>query len=278
MVHRGGEFIEGRKVLEVGGLFFDFFPEFFNGIEIGRVSWSLELGQAVSMGGQESVHGRAGMLACAILNQAKMVRRLGEHLSEESGIALAGEAPAMGLPEKLTGTERHQAKDLVGFALATGFDSRLLAFPHPGVAQGPPLGETRLIAKQDQRLLLCGDPAHGGPGCALPVQPGRLIPMIRGKARFLKRKPQLIEPLAEIVRMIGHRKMHQNQILDQDRTPAGSLIPGGFRAGLDQGLPLLSLAVGEFRRTTRWALIGKTGHPLPDKGTDILTYRLLPNR
>jgi hypothetical protein len=68
-------------------------------------------------------------------------------------------AALRGFVDKAPGEVVDEAKDLVGFALATGGHFGLLTLGRPGLAQGAPLGKAGFIAKEQQRLasaLTCG--------------------------------------------------------------------------------------------------------------------------
>jgi hypothetical protein len=61
-------------------IFLDVAPQLLNRIEVRRVGRQLVPGQAIGMGGKEVLHGFAGMVAGAILNQQKVLLGLGTPL------------------------------------------------------------------------------------------------------------------------------------------------------------------------------------------------------
>jgi len=77
--------------------------------------------------------GCAGVIAGPILNQDNVLSRLLENARQKISVGLRIKPSSLTLIEKLTGAIVNQAKDLVGFALATGGTGRLLSFEAPGV-------------------------------------------------------------------------------------------------------------------------------------------------
>lgn len=107
---RGGKLLEGvvdgsdqavesREVLQMSGLLFDLFPQELDGIEVRRVGRKLELGQAVDMRSKEGIHGLAGMVSGAILDEDDMLMSLGQDSHQKSLIALLVEATIVSFPE-----------------------------------------------------------------------------------------------------------------------------------------------------------------------------------
>jgi hypothetical protein len=87
----------------------------------------------------------------------------------------------------------NEPKDRVGFALATGGHRRLLSSERPRLAQRAPLGQTGLIAKEQQGLGLLGLPQNLGPAGVAPRQALGLIEVIGDEPGFLIRKAHMVE-------------------------------------------------------------------------------------
>ena len=159
---------------------------------------------------KEVLHGFAGMVAGAILDEQEVLLGLGQHIFQECHVAFGVETVSMPLPKQMAGEEVDQAEDLVAFALTAGLDRGLLPFGRPSVAQGTPLGEAGLITEQDHGLLRLGHPANLGPRLRQPALAGRFIKVVRHKPGFLKGEAQFIQQLADIMWMIRHAKARQN--------------------------------------------------------------------
>ena len=80
------------------------------------------------MHGEEIVHGLAGMVPGAVLDEDDVLLGLGQYLGQKRLVAGGGEAFSLALPEETPRAVVNQAKDLVGFAFAAGLDEWLLAF------------------------------------------------------------------------------------------------------------------------------------------------------
>ena len=139
---------EFGKIFQMRRLLFDFLPQLFNRVEIGRVGWQLFNGQAPLVRLEKHLHRSARMITGAILDHDEVLLGLREHIEQKCRITLRIEAPRMRFVEKLPGERVNEAKDFVAFALATGRHLRLLAFGSPRVTQRAPLGKTGLITKQ----------------------------------------------------------------------------------------------------------------------------------
>ena len=130
---------EFGKIFQMRRLLFDFLPQLFNRVEIGRVGWQLFNGQAPLVRLEKHLHRFARMITGAILDHDEVLLGLREHIEQKCRITLRIEAPRMRFVEKLPGEI---------FALATGRHLRLLAFGSPRVTQRAPLGKTGLITKK----------------------------------------------------------------------------------------------------------------------------------
>jgi hypothetical protein len=227
------------------------------------------------MGSKKVLHRFAGMVSGAILDQDDVLLSLVQDFSQKGGIAAAGEAFGLALPEEAPGDVVDQAKDFVAFAFTAGHDERLLAFGRPGVTERTPLGETGFIAEENQRTFLLSEAHNGRPRLLVPLRACRFIQVIRGKTCLLKRKAQLVQQLTDVVRMIRDLKGAQEQILDQHRTPTRRGVARRYRAGFDQFGQLLSLCLGQLGWSPCWLLIQQTRHTPIQKRIHIIAHRLL---
>src|SRR5215218_2311584 len=93
----------------------------------------------------------------------------------------------MGFVEKAPGKVVNETKDFVRLAFAAGRHLRLLAFGRPRGAQRAPLGNTGLLAKEQQGLALLGLAEHLGPSGVTPLEAFGFIEVIGDKTSFLVR-------------------------------------------------------------------------------------------
>src|SRR5215510_10605366 len=94
---------------------------------------------------------------------------LGDDQAQERLVTLRSKAALNALIEEASRAIRNSAKHLVAFALATGFDLRLMAAPGPGVTQRTPLGKAGLILKKNQPPTPLGGAQNRRP---FVLQPG----------------------------------------------------------------------------------------------------------
>ena len=128
-------------------LFFDLFPELFDGVEIRRVARQLKNGQACGLLHKELFQRRAGVVPRAVLEQDEVSRRLLQHLPQKLFVTRAVEFARRRTMKKPSAEIVNQAKDLVAFALASSFHERLYPRARPGARQRTPLRKTGFIAK-----------------------------------------------------------------------------------------------------------------------------------
>ena len=76
--------------------------------------------QAIGVVGKELLHGFAGMVTRAILDDNQRLAGFGQHLPQEGLITGGVKATGMGFVKESAREIINQAKDFVGFALAAG--------------------------------------------------------------------------------------------------------------------------------------------------------------
>jgi len=69
------------------------------------------------------------------------------------------------------------------------------------------LAEARLVAKENQGILLVRQAPDLGPGVLLPCAASGFIEVIGDKTRFLEREAQTIQEFTHVVRVIGDTKV-----------------------------------------------------------------------
>ena len=134
-------------------LLFDLLPQLLNGVVVRRIRRQLEDLQPCRLLGKEGLGLGARVILCPILNQNNVLRGLREHPREKGNIGSRVEAAFLPLIKEAPGEVLNQAKDLVAFPLARGFDLGLLAAPRPRLREGAPLREAGFIAKQQQGVF-----------------------------------------------------------------------------------------------------------------------------
>src|SRR4030067_372623 len=214
------------------------------------------------------------MILGAILNQDKMLFRLCQHVQQEGRIALGIETASLSLPKEATGDVVNQAKDFVGLALAAGLDHGLLPLERPGVTQGAPLSEARFVTEQNHGTLLFGDAQKLRPGLPQPVDARRFVQMVGDKTSFLERKAHVVQQAADVLWVVLHTKVTEDQVLNDDCCPATRGIASCFWAGNDQVSQLLSLCFCQLGRATSGLLVAQAVNALQNEGADVITAGL----
>src|SRR5438309_1525045 len=163
------------------------------------------------------------MIPCPIMDEKQGLRGLlHEHLQEPL-VTFRVKATLDTLIKQAPREILNGAKHFVSFALATGFDLRLLSAPRPRVAQRAPLGKTGLILKENQAFASLGGAQNPGPFLLEPVLAPCGIEMIRHKAGLLKRKPQVVQQRTHILAVVEHAKLPPDQHTDEHGGPTGCL-------------------------------------------------------
>lgn len=142
---------------------------------------------------EKRLHGRAGVIACTILNEDEVFTRLADHVGQEGGIRLRVQASFVALIKEAAGKIIDQAKDLVTLALTGGGHRRLLAAWRPALRQCPPLRKRRLIAKQHIGLFLLGLRQNLGPALHQPWAAFLRVEVVGHKPGFLIGKAHILE-------------------------------------------------------------------------------------
>ena len=132
---------EFGKIFQMRRLLFDFLPQLFNRVEIGRVGWQLFNGQAPLVRLEKRLHRFARMITGAILDHDEVLLGLREHIEQKCRITLRIEAPRMRFVEKLPGERVNEAKDFVAFALATGRLPQAAGLWEPTCNSTSPIGQ-----------------------------------------------------------------------------------------------------------------------------------------
>lgn len=109
--------VKGREVLQLRCVLLDLLPQILDGIEVRRVGWQLELGEALRMQRKEIVHCLAGVISGSILDQDDVLLGLSQDLGQKVSIGAAGETLGLALPEEAARAVIDQAQDLVGVRL-----------------------------------------------------------------------------------------------------------------------------------------------------------------
>ncbi len=100
----------------MGPILFDLFPQFFNGVVIGRVGRQLVDCQSLFMFFEELLHGFTGMITGSVLDQDNVLLRLIEDGSKKLSIAFGGQPGVLSLVEESSSETVYQPKDLVPFS------------------------------------------------------------------------------------------------------------------------------------------------------------------
>lgn len=154
----GDQRFKSGKVMQVGVVLFDFLPQFFNRVEVGRIGRQLMDREAVGLSRKKLLHGLAGMIFGTILDEDDGTVGLVEDLFQKR-LGGGGSKPLLSaLVKQAPGKIVDQAKDFVPFALAGGGNGRLLAAPRPGIGKSSPLGKRGFIAKEQPRAGPLGLP------------------------------------------------------------------------------------------------------------------------
>src|SRR5215831_7692909 len=167
------------------------------------------------MGCHKSLSCCTGVVPCPVMDEKQVLcGLLHEHLQEP--LVTVRVKPTLDtLIKQASRAILNGTKHFVAFALATGFDLRLLAAPRPRVAQRAPLGKTGLILKENQALTSLGGAQNPGPVLLEPVLAPRGVEMIRHKAGLLKRKSQVVQQRTHILAVVEHAKLTPDQYPDE---------------------------------------------------------------
>lgn len=100
--------------MKVNLLFLNFFPEFFNWVIIRRIGRQIVNSNAISLFGEEFLHGLAGVISGPILDKDDVFSGLGEHFGQEGLIRFRIKtAFIMSFTEKATRKVVDQTENLI---------------------------------------------------------------------------------------------------------------------------------------------------------------------
>src|SRR4051794_35814168 len=133
------------------------------------------------------------------MDQKQMLCGVRQDHTQKLLVTVRGKPALNALIEQTPREILNGAKHFVAFPLATVFDLRLVPPPRPRVAQGAPLGKTRLIFKQDQTVAALGGTDKRRPFLCKPGQALGRIEMIRHKAGLLKREPEVVQQRTHVL-------------------------------------------------------------------------------
>src|SRR4030067_1669936 len=210
------------------------------------------------------------MILGAILNQDELLFRLCQRVQQESSISVGVDTASLPLPKETTGDVVNQPKDFVGLALAAGLDHGLVPLERPGVTQGAPLSEARFVTEQNHGPLLFGDAQNLRPGLLQPVDARRFVQMVGDKTSFLERKAHVVQQAADVLWVVLHTKVTEDQVLNDDCCRATRGIARCFWAGSDQVSQLLSLCFCQLGRATIGLPVAQAVNALQKKATDVI--------
>jgi hypothetical protein len=137
------------------------------------------------------------------------------------------------------------------------------------------VGQTGLIAKEQQGLFLPRLPQYRGPPRLTPFETFGLIEVIRDKAGFLVSKPHIPEQGREGMGVVEHPKVAPNEVLNHGCIPASRGITTVLRTPFDPLGQLLSLGFGEFTGTSWRGFVNQAGHALEEELLSVVTNSLL---
>src|SRR5713101_6493036 len=175
------------------------------------------------MGCQKSLGCGTGVIPCPIMDEKQGLRGLLQDHLQEPLVTFRVEPTLDALIKQAPREILNGAKHFVSFALATGFDLRLLSAPRPRVAQRAPLGKTGLILKENQAFASLGGAQNPGPFLLEPVLAPCGVEMVRHKAGLLKRKPQVVQQRTHILAVVEQAKLPPDQHPDEHGGPTGRL-------------------------------------------------------
>src|SRR5262249_54756700 len=138
------------------------------------------------------------MILCPILNENDGLSGLRQDTPEKGNVSRGVEAAFLPLIQEAPAQGINEAKDLVAFTLACGFDLGLLAAPRPRVGERAPLRERRFIAKQQQGLPFLGTAQYLWPCRGAPSLPFGVVKLIGDKRRFLIAQAPVLQQLGNI--------------------------------------------------------------------------------
>src|SRR5262249_317726 len=98
------------------------------------------------------------MVGGVVLDQDDVPGERGEGPVQEGGIGFRVELTVESLEVEAAAEAVEEAEGAIGLADAAGLDRRLDPLEGPSGAQASPLGEARLVAEEDDGLLLPRDP------------------------------------------------------------------------------------------------------------------------
>src|SRR5438874_3665075 len=176
-----------------------------------------------------------------------MLGGVGHNGLQERLVTFGGEAALDACIEQAARAICNGPKDFVPFALATGFDLRLLATSRPRVAQGAPLRKADLIVKKDQPLATLGRPYNRRPFLLQPGEALGRVEMIRHKQDRLKLKSQVVEQGTDLLAVVEHTGLTPDQYPDADRVPTRALQAHHLWPSLDQLYQAFLLPGGQLR-------------------------------
>jgi hypothetical protein len=257
-------------------LLFHFLPQVLNRGEIWRIGRQLCNGQGIRMRREKLLPRLARVIPGPIVAHDDVLLGVRKHIEQKRRIAFSVEAPRLRLVEYLPGKRVNEPKDFVGWAFATGGPLRLLSSERPCVAQRAPLGQTGLIAKEQQGLALLGLPQTLGPPGLAPLQALGLIEVIGDEPGFLRRKAHMVEECRDRVGVGSDAKAALDQVLNHGGMPASRCLATVLRTSFAPLGELLALGCGALAGAPWWRLVHHPGHTVDEKRVAGIAHGLLP--